>query len=188
MIKVQSYRATPLLPPDESEKIFRKMDTEWFRVAVNRMYNCNKERLHKAGVNTEIFHNHDEKTGKTKPAYPLIIYHKIDSAFYLTCINQGIETVKELLITLSLNKKIKQLETILHSNIVSDFAKYLDYDLSKTEVSIMNIDLFNRGCLQYKGHDYLPFSLEFEANVTFPDNITLGNGKAFGFGRVNKYP
>ncbi len=239
MIKVQTYRAIPLLSPVDSEKLFRKMDTEWFRVAVNGMYNSNKERLHKAGVNTEIFHNHDEKTGKTKPGYPLISYHKFLCQFYLVCINNGVDTVNELLvdiihpvkvdkniylkfektrseeieimntdishhysitdwlplnsekyqkfISLSLIEKIKELETILHTNIVSDFAKYLELDLSKTKVSIMNIDLFNRGCLQYKGHDYLPFSLEFEANVNFPENITLGNGKAFGFGRVNKH-
>jgi disulfide oxidoreductase YuzD len=88
--------------------------------------------------------------------------------------------------TLGLIEKIKFLETILLSNLVNDFGKFLDLDFSKLKVKIFNIEQFQRSSLQYKGHDYLPFSLDFEANAELPDFITLGNGKAFGFGRINR--
>jgi hypothetical protein len=216
-----------------------KHETEWLRVVINRLYNTNKARLKKADVRTDLFHNHDEVTSRTKVLYPLIIYHYFDSGFYVTGLNEGKEALKELLEpieraieidrnfllkfepvkeeecriensvvvnryrltdwlpfnsenykrykTLSLIEKIKFLETTLLKNIVGDFGKYLEVDLSGTRVTILTADHLKRSSLPYKGHDYQPFSIEFEVNVELPGFITLGNGKAFGFGRISRF-
>lgn len=238
MINVLTYHVKPFLLFGENDAMLQKSGAEWLRTSINILYNRGKARLHNAEVITDIFHNHDEKTGKTKPGYPLIIYHKIDNSFYITAINEGVETVKELLSpvtrpveinknlymyfevfkaeeievintqtknkysitdwlplnadthkkykTLALIEKIKFLEEILQKHIIYDFGKYLNLEISKTEVSISDVDRLKRTCMQYKGHDYLPFSLKFTANVNLPDFITLGNGKSFGYGMVKK--
>jgi hypothetical protein len=207
---------------------------------INQLYNSNKARLHKAGVRTELFHNHDELTSATRTLYPLIIYHYLNTGFYVTGINEGAVALKELLEpyeravdinknfllkfelafseerevknsdteqryrlvdwlplksdsfkryqTLTLIEKIGFLEGQLIKHITNDFGKFLDLDLSGTRVKILAVDNLKRSSLPYKSHDYQPFSFEFSVNVDLPGFITLGNGKAFGFGRVEKIP
>jgi len=240
MVNITTYLVKPFFLHGQSLPFQPKDATEWLRVVINRLYNTNKGRLKRAGVNTELLHNHDEITGKTRTIYPLIIYHYFDNRFYVSGINEGIETLTKLFEpvdrTLEIDKnfllkfdivkedkleiktsdveycyrltdwlplnsepykryqsrsmleKIGFLETQLQKNITVDFGKFLEVDLSETKVTILSIDNLKRSSLPYKGHDYQPFSLDFKANVELPDFMTLGNGKAFGFGRINRIP
>jgi hypothetical protein len=87
---------------------------------------------------------------------------------------------------LPLVEKIRFLESQLLKNITVDFGKFLQADLSGTKVTILSVDDLKRSTLPYKGHDYQPFSLEFNTNINLPDFITFGNGKAFGYGRISE--
>lgn len=237
MINIATYRIHPYFLLNQPLPFQPRNATDWLRTVINRLYNSNKARLKKAEVRTELFHNHDELTSKTKTLYPLIIYHYFDNGFYVTGINEGKPALKELFEpceraveiddnfllkfelvheqeleinnsgtqhryrltdwlplnseaykryqTLTLIDKIKFLENLLLRNITQDFGKFLDLDLSDTQVNILSIDHLKRTSLPYKGHDYQPFSLDFVTNIELPQFITLGNGKAFGFGRVS---
>ncbi len=238
MIKISTYLIQPFLLYAQPCPFLPRHESEWLRITINRLYNTNKGRLRKAGIRTELFHNHDETTSQTKTLYPLIIYHYVDSGFYITGINDGREALRELIESidhpveidqdfmlkfklireeeleilntasmhryrltdwlplnsenykryqsLSLVEKIQFLELMLRKNIVHDFGKFLEADLSETHVSIISADNLKRSSLPYKGHDYQPFTIEFEANAMLPGFITLGIGKAFGFGRVDR--
>lgn len=237
MISILTYHVKPYFLHGRTLPFQPKNATDWLRTVINRLYNTNKARMKKTGVQTEILHNHDELTGKTRTLYPLIIYHYFDNGFYVTGINEGKETLRELFEPvnrtieidkcfllkveqekeeeveikvsdsehrymlsdwlpmnsdtykryqmLTLIEKINFLEAQLLKNIVIDFGKILEADFSGTKVTILSVDDFKRSTLPYKGHDYQPFSLEFKANVALPDYITLGNGKAFGYGRIS---
>ncbi len=86
----------------------------------------------------------------------------------------------------SLMDKIRLLEKILLTNIAGDLANLFGTGLSATQVDILSADNLNRATLPYSGHDYQPFTIEFATNTELPDLITLGNGRAFGYGRVNR--
>ncbi len=150
MIRITTYRATPLLSPATCEIHFDEMNCDWFRKAINRIYNTNKSRLRKACVVTDIFHNHDEQTGDTKTGYPMIIYHKIDGLFYLTSINEGVDTVKELLADTSRPVEVDK-------NI------YLKFEVARVEETEVDICATPR---QFSITDCLPFRTN-ETNKTF---------------------
>jgi hypothetical protein len=237
-MELVTYQIKPYFLLGEPLPFQSKNATDWLRKMINRIYNTNKAGLKKTGVRTELLHNHDEITSKTRISYPLIIYHYVDNRFYVTGINEGKETLKELLEPLNraveidknvllkfglvnevqleikitdseihyqaidwlplgsaqyknykgitLTEKIKFLETKLLAHITKDFGKFLDIDLSGIMVKIISIDNLQRSKLPYKGQDFQPFTIDFTANVNLPDFITLGNGKAFGFGRVQR--
>ncbi len=88
MVKTTVYQITPFL--SEGYQLPGKgtnNGTEWLREAVNLLYNRNKERLHKAGVQTTLFHNHDEKNGNTIARYPLIQYQKREQGYFIAGFN-----------------------------------------------------------------------------------------------------
>ena len=237
MISILTYKVDPFVLFGTETSPAIKKESDWLRKNILALFNRNQNFLRKAGHDTSVFHNHNEKTGQTIARYPLVVYHQYTDAFYLTAINEGIPPLKELLDmyknnmaeinknlflnvdyyqaeetevkikrikkhyhitnwlpfnsdafkkynTLSLNGKIKFLEETLQNNISYDFGERMKYDLAKVKVNIEEMDQFKRTFMQYKGHDYLPFSLEFSANVVLPDFITMGNGKACGFGRL----
>ncbi|MEI6885549.1 MAG: CRISPR-associated endonuclease Cas6 [Bacteroidota bacterium] len=242
MINVLTYAVKPYFLHGQPLPFQSRNATEWLRMIVNQLYNTNKARLRRMGINTELFHNHSELTNEPKVRYPLVIYHYFISRFFVTGINEGKDALKELLdpifefaeidknfllkfeqikeekleivnsnmmyqytltnwlsqeintkqhkqfLALPLNEKIKQLETILLKHITIDFGRFLNLHLSETQLSIHSIDDLKRNSIPYKTHEYQPFSIEFHANINLPDFITLGNGKAFGFGRINSMP
>jgi hypothetical protein len=242
-ISLLTYRIDPYLPYGNSVSEFKQTRSDWLRTTINALYNQNKGRLKSEGIQTDLFHDHDENTGKQIVRYPLIIYHVIGNEFYITGINVGknaveelirpydrpVEVNKDLMIRFDLFReeeieikntrskqkyiltdwlpfssgsfklyaekptlieKIKFLEERLQIHIVKDLGKFLGFDLSKTRVSILEVDDFKRPRIHLRvnrfRHDFQPFTILFEANVIFPDFITLGNGKAFGYGRINK--
>lgn len=89
----------------------------------------------------------------------------------------------------TLDKKISFLEARLKVNIIDDFGKHLGLKLGKATVKIMDVDSFKRpwiAIIDDKKHEHLyhPFTLQFESNLKMPGMITLGNRKAYGFGRI----
>ena len=97
MVKTTVYQITPFL--SEGYQLPGKgtnNGTEWLREAVNLLYNRNKERLHKAGVHTTLFHNHDEKNGNTIARYPLIQYQKREQGYFVAGFNGGSDAIDAL--------------------------------------------------------------------------------------------
>jgi len=97
MITISEYQITPFLAegyslPDPN----MNNGTNWLREAINLMYNRNKERLKVAGVQTNLFHNHDEQNGQTISRYPLILYQKRKDRYFVVGINEGVRTLAEL--------------------------------------------------------------------------------------------
>jgi hypothetical protein len=67
------------------------------REAINMVYNRNKERLKVAGVQTNLFHNHDEQSGETISRYPLILYQNHNDVYFVVGINdEGMHALSEL--------------------------------------------------------------------------------------------
>lgn len=83
-----------------------------------------------------------------------------------------------------LSVKVAILERKLKTHLEDDFGKYMKLPLKGIRVQIEDLLHFDTHRLNYKNHSYLAFSLIFSANALLPDFITLGNGKAYGFGRV----
>ncbi len=97
MIRISLYQITPFLAEGQSlpnPKI--NNGTEWLRDAVNQLYNCQKEKLKMAGVQTNLFHNHDEHSGQTISRYPLIQYQKQGDQYFVTGINEGCVALETL--------------------------------------------------------------------------------------------
>lgn len=238
MLKLNTYRVNPYILHGIKSPFDDQSASSWLRTSVNLLYNRSKGRIKNENPDTSAFHNHDEMTGRTKPGYPLIIYHADKEGKYVTCVNDGInlfdslisgfnEPVKlnnEVFLSFSLVRtqeckvivtenfsrysisnwlpmnsephkaylkkklfdKILFLEEILMNNLCRDFGKYLNIELDGLKIQIEDIDQMKRSCMQYKGHDFIPFSFIFSANIILPDYIFLGNGKAFGYGKVIK--
>jgi len=99
MITISTYKVTPYLAegnrlpnPDINN------GTEWLREAINAIYNRNKERLREAGVQTNLFHNHDEQKTDPITRYPLIQYQKRAGGYFAMGINDGSRALTELFI------------------------------------------------------------------------------------------
>ena len=90
MIKTTVYQIIPYLTEGyQLPGMDANNGTDWLREAVNVLYNRNKERLQKAGVNTSLFHNHDEQNGNTIARYPLIQYQKWEQGYFVAGFNGG---------------------------------------------------------------------------------------------------
>jgi len=85
-----------------------------------------------------------------------------------------------------LTGKVAILERKLRNHIEDDFARFLNLPLKGVQVLIEDLIHFDTHRQQYKNHLYMAFSLVFSANAQLPDLMTLGNGKAYGFGRVER--
>jgi len=97
MIKLLTYQVKPYLLIGESVGSYLKFNTEWIRETINMLVNRHRQQLSKAGVDTSLFHNHNESNSQTLTTYPLIIYQQHDSMFFVTGINEGALALSELL-------------------------------------------------------------------------------------------
>lgn len=97
MIKISTYQITPHLAQGYTLPYGGLNNgAEWLRQAANVVYNRNKGRLAKAGVMTDLFHNHDEKSGETISRYPLIQYQRRNEGYFMVGINEGSHALSEL--------------------------------------------------------------------------------------------
>lgn len=84
----------------------------------------------------------------------------------------------------SLSDKYAFLESLLASHILS-FARGVNWTLEgRFDISITQ--LLKEEWISFKDIKMLAFTLEFEANITLPNYIGLGNGAGEGFGVVRR--
>lgn len=83
-------------------------------------------------------------------------------------------------------RKILMLEEAIRKHLEKDLFKYLHIDLPVTDVVLSDLPEINPRRQTYKNHQYLSFNLEFSARLALPDYLALGNGKAFGYGILEK--
>ena len=88
MIEIISYPITPYLSPGSRlQPDNRNNNTNWLRIAINMMMNRHKADLIKAGVNIDLFHNHDTARGQNKIDYPRIQYQRRGKRYFVLGIN-----------------------------------------------------------------------------------------------------
>jgi hypothetical protein len=58
--------------------------------------------------------------------------------------------------------------------------------MNDIRVEIFDFIKLDQKLLPYKNHFYLPFNLVFSTNFLLPDFLSLGNGKAFGYGIIEQ--
>jgi hypothetical protein len=90
MIETSIYQLTPYLTEGS---VLQAGDinnrTYWLREAINMMMNRKKEQLVEAGVDIDLFHNHDPKSGQNKVEYPKIQYLRKQNRYFVTGIDKG---------------------------------------------------------------------------------------------------
>jgi hypothetical protein len=88
-----------------------------------------REKDELAGIDTELFYNRDEETGKSENRYPLIQYKSVNGMAAITGINEGAEALRKLLAVLSKkeNQKVNEKHLLSESNKIS----LLDYKRPK---------------------------------------------------------
>ena len=219
---------------------YLKPGPDWVRDAVKGLMHRNAGLLKERGVDTSLFHNHNETNSQNKPTYPLIIYHFADAKFMVTGINEGayaleqlmalynfpVEAGNDLLVTfrklhgkqtievvptpqantyrlcyylpfnpkvhkeydiLDAGQKMELLRQTITKHLVNDMFKYLQIPVFDPRVQVLDIVKLDQKRHTYKEHHYLSFDLVFAANASLPVLLTLGNGKAFGYGTIQKY-
>lgn len=238
MIKTITYQITPYLLLGTHTEAYIKPGTEWIRDVVKGLMHQNSKYLHQMGVDTSLFHNHNENTSQTLIRYPRILYHYTNGQFLVTGINEGasalqllfslfkypVQYVEKIIVTFSLFKseqieiinsdsrhyykinnwlaldakthkqyiefsaahKIELLNDTLFKHVKNDLFKYLDITLDDIKVEIFDFIKLDQKLLPYKNHFYLPFNLVFSTNFILPDFLSLGNGKAFGYGIIEQ--
>ena len=88
---------------------------------------------------------------------------------------------------LNMAQKIELLRLTISKHLVYDLFKYLQIPVFDPLVEIIDILKLDQKRYTYKDHHYLTMDLLFRANLSLPDLLTLGNGKAFGYGLIEKY-
>lgn len=83
-------------------------------------------------------------------------------------------------------RKMAMLEEAISKHLEKDMFKYLGIDLPVPEISLIDIPAIEPRRQTYKNHQYLAFNLKFSVGLLLPDYLTLGNGKAFGYGILEK--
>jgi hypothetical protein len=144
MIKITSYPINPYLAPGSKlQPDNRNNHTNWLRVAINLMMNRRKAELLKAGVNIDLFHNHDTQRGQNLCEYPKIQYQRNGNRFFATGINEGEHALEQLFadcnpvvsiddhLTLKIGKPTTvqyqpQLEEQLHTYTLTDWLPLSD--------------------------------------------------------------
>lgn len=238
MIKLLTYQVKPYLLLGESAESYLKPNAEWIRDMVNQLMVRHRQHLVKAGVDTSLFHNHDEASSHTLTTYPRIIYQNNNGFFMVTGINQGAAALSELfglypqpvaagktmmvsfvpyrsletemvktgeMIRYAIHnylaldakthkqyadstaaQKISLLEDTILKHLTGDLFHYLDVVVDEPAVEIVEMLNNEPRSMTYKNHHYLSFNLVFAANVLLPDFVALGNGKAFGYGMIER--
>lgn len=80
--------------------------------------------------------------------------------------------------------KVKELNIKLQKHLSNELGVYLGIALDRLDCTINDLTRVYEP-LQFKnGHEYTAFDIRFTANVSLPEYITLGNHKAFGYGRI----
>jgi hypothetical protein len=99
MIQIISYPIIPFATPGTNlQPDNRNNQTNWLRIAINMMMNRRKAELVKAGVNIDLFHNHDTRRGLNISEYPKIQYQRKANKYYITGINEGVFALEQLFI------------------------------------------------------------------------------------------
>ncbi|MCX6266917.1 MAG: CRISPR-associated endonuclease Cas6 [Bacteroidetes bacterium] len=238
MISMITYRITPFLNLGEPREPYHIPGAEWLRDAVKGLMHPNSAELKSSGVDTSLFHNHNEQTSHNKPGYPLIIYHYTGGQFLVTGINEGafalaqlmtlyhepVRVSNQLLVSFSRFREVNQeieatlvpinytitnylalnseihreyeasaprskitiLEDAIHKHIGKDLFKHLGIDMAVSEINLTALPEVSPHRQTYKNHHYLSFNLRFSACLKLPDYLALGNGKAFGYGILEK--
>lgn len=84
-------------------------------------------------------------------------------------------------------RKLLILEEAIRKHLEKDLFKYLGIDLALHDLNLSELPDVNPHRQTYKNHHYLSFNLRFSTCLHLPDYIALGNGKAMGFGILEKY-
>lgn len=246
MIKIKTFEALLYILDGSVTPVTRNNNgTDWLRQAVNIIYNRHKSEVKSSGIDTSVFHDHDENTGLPIIRYPRILYIRSEGHFHVTGLNEGADAIEKLFDdrkqplyinsscfvqfresgsmqfevkttnelahysltnwlalssvnyykykqTDSLTAKIAFLEQMLHNHITKDFGKDFDYNLADVKPTITGIDGFDNACMPLTvnrhTHDFKPFTITFSSNIHLPPGISLGNGKAYGFGYLQRIP
>lgn len=238
MLTILTYQLKPYLLVGEPLEPLLKPGAEWLRDIVNMLMVRHREHLTKAGIDTSIFHNHDEKTSHTLPPYPRILYQNHNGIFLVTGINEGAVALAALAafypqpvsvghklfvgfapyrvqesgivktespITYKISnylaldqkthkeyqaataiQKLQLLEGRLLKHLVADLFHYLHIDIPEPRLELLDMLSSGQRSLTYRSHHYLAFNMVFGLDVQLPDFLALGNGKAFGYGVIER--
>jgi hypothetical protein len=96
MLSLLTYQIKPYLLIGEPAESYLKANAEWIRDAINMLTNRHRQQLIKAGVDTSLFHNHNETNSQTRTTYPLVLYQHHNEMFFVTGINEGAQALSEL--------------------------------------------------------------------------------------------
>jgi hypothetical protein len=96
MITITTYQIKPFLLIGETPEKYVKPGSEWIRDSIKGLMHDKSEQLKKQGVDTSLFHNHNEANSNTLPGYPKIIYHYTNGQFLVTGINEGAFALQQL--------------------------------------------------------------------------------------------
>lgn len=89
MIKIITYQIKPYLLIGQAVEPFLKPGADWLRDVINQLMRHHRPQLVNAGIDTSIFHNHDEKTSHTMSPYPRIVYQNHNGLFLVSGISEG---------------------------------------------------------------------------------------------------
>ena len=97
MITISVYQITPFIAEGRILQVNKKNNrTDWLRAAINVMMNRNKASLIKAGVDIDLFHNHDTIIKQNKTGYPKIQYLRKQNLYFVSGIDEGKFALEQL--------------------------------------------------------------------------------------------
>jgi hypothetical protein len=121
-----------------------------FRKAMTHLVSKWRTKLTKAKIATDLFHNHDEKTGKNLNRYPLVQFKQLGRRGAMTGIGKGADAVKEFS-RLAANEEP---EIVLNG-------QRCRLSIHKTEVQQEHDFKTNRKMIKYRMRKWLPMDDEF---------------------------
>jgi hypothetical protein len=83
-------------------------------------------------------------------------------------------------------RKITILEEAIHKHLEKDLFRYLGIGFPAGDINLSALPEVNAHRQTYKNHHYLSFNLRFSSCLQLPDYLALGNGKAFGYGILER--
>lgn len=87
-------------------------------------------------------------------------------------------------IQMDMTAKVKELNNRLEKHIVNELGKYLGISFEKLNCVITNITGIYEQAIYKKRYKYPAYDIEFKANISLPELLTLGNHQALGYGRI----